>query len=195
MQHFVTFEGIDGSGKSTVSQQVYEELKERGIDVVLTFEPTDTWLGKTVKRCIEEHLNPLTIAFTFIADRAEHMKKISKWLNDDKLVLCDRYVDSTLAYQGAQLRQQMEKPMRWLQNLHESFLVQPDTTFLFKIDIDEALRRIQDRPKLISFEEKTFLSQVQKNYLKLASEKRFVMLDASQSVDDLTEQCIRHIIE
>lgn len=195
MQQFVTFEGIDGSGKTTVSQQVYEELSSRGYDVVLTIEPTDTWLGETVNRCIEEHLDPLTIAFTFIADRAQHVKQITEWLKDDKLVLCDRYVDSTLAYQGAQLHGQMEKPMRWLRDLHEPFLIEPDTTFLFKLDVDEALQRIQDRPKLISFERKSFLESVQNNYQELAVEKRFVTLDATQAVEDLTEQCIQHILQ
>src|SRR4030042_4873637 len=99
MKRFVTFEGIDGSGKSTVSKLVYKQLKSKGLDVVLTVEPTDTWIGKQVKKCIASNSDPFVTAFIFIADRIEHGKQIKKWLNEGKIVLCDRYAESTYAYQ------------------------------------------------------------------------------------------------
>ena len=67
MKRFVTFEGIDGSGKSTVTKRVFNQLKSKGYDVVLTFEPTDTWIGKSVQKCIETKTNPFVTAFAFIA--------------------------------------------------------------------------------------------------------------------------------
>lgn len=194
MKKFVTFEGIDGSGKSTVSKKVYDRLISDGYDVILTFEPTDTWLGKVVNRCIDEHCDPLIITFTFIADRIEHVKKIRQGLKDGKIVLCDRYVDSTFAYQGAQLKRKVKNPIKWLKSLHKEFIVEPDLTLLFVLDSGEALRRIQNRAKLISFEKKEFLSVVQDNYLKLAKNKRFITLDANKKIDELTEECINYIL-
>ncbi|HEC80858.1 MAG TPA: dTMP kinase, partial [Thermoplasmatales archaeon] len=131
MKYFVTFEGIDGSGKSTVSKGVYDWLKKEGLDVVLTFEPTSGFIGETVKRCVEENCSPVTTALLFIADRVEHCKKIRGWLSDGKIVLCDRYADSTYAYQGAQLEGTVDKPMEWLQDVSKNFIVTPEKTFLF----------------------------------------------------------------
>ena len=131
MKKFVTFEGIDGSGKSTVSKLVYEKLKNDGYDVILTYEPTDSFIGKMVKKCIETDSDPFVTAFTFIADRIDHCKKIQKWLDDDKIVLCDRYAESTYAYQGAQLQNLMEDPIKWLKDLSKNRIIIPDRTFVF----------------------------------------------------------------
>ena len=76
---FITFEGIDGSGKSTVSQKVHKFLKSSGKNVVLTQEPTDTWRGQMVTQAVEEHNHPVTIALAFMADRNEHVQQIEKW--------------------------------------------------------------------------------------------------------------------
>ena len=117
MKHFVTFEGIDGCGKSTVSKLVFKKLKSQGYDVVLTFEPRDTWVGKCVQKCISTNTDPFVTAFAFIADRIEHCKKIRKWLDNGKTVLCDRYAESTYAYQGAQMQDLIDDPIKWLKEL------------------------------------------------------------------------------
>ena len=91
MKHFITFEGIDGSGKSTVSKLVYEKLKNKGYDVILTFEPTNSWLGKIVKKNIKTKSDPFETSFVFIADRIEHCKKIQKCLDQNKIVLFDSF--------------------------------------------------------------------------------------------------------
>jgi len=197
MKRFVTFEGIDGSGKSTISKGVYEKLKKEGYDVVLTFEPTDTELGRIVKKCIEENYDPVVTTFAFIADRIQHVREIKKWVKDNKIVLCDRYADSTYAYQAVQLEDIIEKPIKWLKELHDRFIIKPDLTFLCVLEVDKALGRIKNREKLISFERKEFLEKVQKNYLHLASleKERFVMIDASKSVNKIVEECIVKILE
>ena len=195
MKHFVTFEGIDGSGKTTVSKRVYERLKKDGYNVVLTFEPTDSFVGKCVKQCVEEKCDPVTLALLFIADRVEHCKKIKKWLDQGKTVLCDRYADSTYAYQGAQLEGIVESPVQWLQELSKNFVVTPEKTFLFDINPVDALKRIRNREKLVSFEREEFLKKVRSNYLKLAEEERFVVLDGKKQVDELIEECLGHILE
>lgn len=194
MKRFVTFEGIDGSGKSTVSNLVFEKLKSKGYDVVLTFEPTDTWIGKCVQRCIESKTDPFVTAFSFIADRFEHCKKISKWLDQDKIVICDRYAESTYAYQGAQMQGLIKDPIKYLQELSKDRIIVPDRTFVFIIDPEESLKRIQNRDNLIPFEKISFLKKVHQNYLKLAVEKRFMKIDATKPVDEIVEICYRDII-
>jgi len=197
MKKFVTFEGIDGSGKSTISKEVYDRLKRMGYRVILTFEPTDTELGKIVKKCIEENYDPIVTTFAFIADRIQHVKKIRKWIEENKMVLCDRYVDSTYAYQAVQLENIIENPIRWLKELHDRFILKPDLTFLCLLDVDKALERIKGRRKLISFERKDFLKKVQKNYLHLASleKERFVLLDTSRSIEEIVEECVDKILK
>lgn len=194
MKRFVTFEGIDGSGKSTVSKLVYEKLKSEGYDVVLTFEPTDSYIGKMVQKCIETDSDPFVTAFTFIADRINHCKKIQKWLDECKIVLCDRYAESTYAYQGAQMEDLVKDPIFWLQELSKGRIIIPDRTFVFVIDPEKSLNRIQNRDKLIPFEKKKFLEKVHKNYLKLSKGKRFKKLDATKSIDELVDICYRDII-
>ena len=194
MRNFITFEGIDGSGKSTVSKLVFEKLKSEGYDVVLTFEPTDSWIGKMVQKCIESDSDPFVTAFTFIADRIEHCKQIQKWLDQDKIVICDRYAESTYAYQGAQMEDLINDPMRWLQEMSKGRIITPDRTFVFVIDPEDSLGRIQNRDKLIPFEKKKFLTKVHKNYLKLCNSKRFLKIDANKSVDELVDICYNNII-
>lgn len=194
MKHFVTFEGIDGSGKSTISKLVYEKLKSQGYGVVLTFEPTDTWIGKCVQRCIESNSDPFVTAFAFIADRIEHCKQIQKWLDEGKIVLCDRYAESTYAYQGAQLEDIVKDPIKWLKELSTNRIIIPDRTFIFVIEPEKSLARIENRDKLIPFERITFLEKVHENYLKLAVGRQFKKIDASKKIEELVNICFNDII-
>jgi dTMP kinase len=193
MKRFITFEGIDGSGKSTVIKIVYERLKKKGFDVVLTFEPTDTWIGKQVQSCIETNTDPFVTAFTFIADRIDHCKRIQKWLDSGRIVLCDRYAESTYAYQGAQMENLIDEPIKWLKDLSKDRIIRPDRIFLFLIDPKDALARIQNRKNLIPFEKIKFLEKVHINYLKLARGKQFFKIDATKSINEIVEMCINDI--
>ena len=195
MKHFVTFEGIDGSGKSTVSKQVYIKLKSAGYRVVLTNEPTDTPIGKRVQKCIETESDPFITAFIFIVDRINHGKQIQQWLDDGNIVLCDRYGDSTYAYQGAQLEGMVKNPMKWLQDLSLNRIVIPDRTFIFLIDPTKSLARIKHREKLVPFERVSFLKKVQDNYLKLSVEKRVMKIDGTKNIEELTDICFKDIIK
>ncbi|RLF40141.1 MAG: dTMP kinase [Thermoplasmata archaeon] len=195
MKKFITFEGIDGSGKTTILHLVADKLRENGFNVIETFEPTDTWLGDNVKKCIEEDTDPFITTFAFIADRIQHGKQIEEWLREGRIVLCDRYVDSTYAYQGVQLRKYMKQPIKWLKELSSNIPI-PDRTFLFILDPKEALERIQSRENLIPFEKISFLTKVQENYEKLAEEdKRFMIIDASKTIDEIVDICYRDIVK
>jgi len=194
MKHFITFEGIDGSGKSTISKIVYEQLQLKGYDVVLTYEPTDTWIGKQVQKCIETNANPFITALIFTADRFEHVKQIQKWLDENKIVLCDRYAESTYAYQGAQLQKIIKNPIKWLKELAKNRLPVPDRTFIFVIEPKLSIKRIQNRNNLIPFEKVSFLEKVHDNYLKLAIGKQYMKIDATKNIGELVDICIKDIL-
>ena len=195
MKHFVTFEGIDGSGKSTIIKTVFEKLKSNGYDVVLTFEPTNSWVGKIVQKCIMTKSDPFATAFTFIADRVDHCKKIQKWLDSGKIVLCDRYAESTYAYQGAQMEDLVDDPIKWLQDLSKNRIIIPERTFLFVINPLDSVARIQNRDNLIPFEKVEFLEKVHKNYLDICKGKRFIKLNATKTIQELTDICYDDIIK
>jgi dTMP kinase len=195
MKHFVTFEGIDGSGKSTVSNLVYEKMKKEGYKIILTYEPTDSWIGKIVQKCIKTKSDPFITAYTFIADRYEHCKQIKKWLDTGKIVLCDRYVESTYAYQAAQMQESIDNPIKWLKELSKDRYVIPDRTFLFVIDPKKSLVRIQNRENLIPFEKIDFLDKVQKNYLDISKGARFKKIDATKKINEIADICYKDILK
>lgn len=194
MKQFITFEGIDGSGKSTISKLVSEKLQSAGYDCLWTFEPTDSMVGRFVQECIKKHSDPFVTSFTFIADRIQHCRQIQHWLEEGKIVVCDRYAESTYAYQATQLEGQMKNPLKWLQELSQGRILTPDRTYLFVIDPKTSLARIQQRPELIPFEQLAFLEKVHKNYLAVSKGKRFLHLDATQPIERLVQICYDDIL-
>lgn len=194
MKQFVTFEGIDGSGKSTISKLVAEKLRSAGYDVIWTFEPTDSTIGKYVQECIKKQSDPFITSFTFIADRILHCKQIQQWVDEGKIVICDRYAESTYAYQAAQLESDVKNPLKWLQDLSDGRILIPDRTYLFVIDPETSLARIQHRAELIPFEHLAFLEKVHKNYLTVSKGKRFLHLDATKPIDELVQLCYDDIL-
>jgi dTMP kinase len=195
MKQFITFEGIDGSGKSTVSKLVAEKLRCDGHDVIWTFEPTDSTVGKFVQECIRTKSDPYITSFTFIADRILHCKQIQQWLDSGKIILCDRYAESTYAYQAAQFEGILNNPLKWLQELSNGRILIPDRTYLFVIDPKTSLARIQSRAELVPFERLTFLEKVHKNYQTVSKGKRFMHLDATRPIDNLVQLCYDDILK
>ena len=195
MKHFFTFEGIDGSGKSTISKIIYNKLKNQGFNVVLTREPTNSWIGKKVQEYIKSGDDPYVTTLTFIADRIEHGKQIKKWIDEGKIVLCDRYAESTYAYQTVQLEKEIDNPLFWLKDLSKNRFPIPEKTFLFVIKPEESLSRIQHRDNLIPFEKIEFLKKVHENYLKICIGPRFFKVDATKSKNELVDICLNKIIK
>ena len=182
----ITFEGIDGSGKSTIAQLMVDMLGSRA---VLTAEPTDSWIGRSVTRALKNELDPITIALLFIADRREHVKYIKNLIAAGKIVICDRFADSTYAYQKEHLK--MDDAETWLSAIQKPFIITPDLTFLLKITPDEAVRRMKGR-KRIMYERIDFLRHVQDNYLELAAHEttRIIILDASKGIEQILDDCM-----
>jgi len=193
---FITFEGIDGSGKSTICRMAAAELRRRGAKVEETAEPTDTWTGKAVRKSIREG-NPIATALLFVADRAHHAEQIRKWLDDREIVICDRYFDSTFAYQKAALAGKIKNPEKWLKSLHSFDFPKPDITFLFDINPKIGLERISSRKNRERFEKVKFLEKVRRNYLEIAEKepKRVVVIDASLPKDKVLEQVMERLRE
>ncbi len=189
----MTFEGIDGSGKTTVSRQVHELLRARGERVVLTSEPTATWLGEAVRRSYVDDVGPIAESFLFLADRARHVEEIRRLLRAGEIVLCDRYVDSTYAYQGVRLEGRVPDPMDFLRRASEPWILEPDVTILIRVTPDVGARRISDRTQRIHFEDPAFLAKVAANYETLAKAERFVVLDGNRPSPAVAEEAVMAI--
>jgi dTMP kinase len=192
---FVTFEGIDGSGKSTLLRQIQVYFEQRNIPVFITAEPTDSSIGRLIRELISSNnnssLSALTELFLFSADRSEHIQTMQRQLDCGKWILCDRYVDSTIAYQGKD--EKMLKAVYTINNLLCDML-SPDITFLLDVDPEEALKRIEGREK-DSFEQIDYLKGVRERYLRIAhnDEHRIVILDGSMTPDQVASEAIQAI--
>ena len=193
---FIVLEGIDGSGKTTLAKMLSERLSYK-YKVFLTEEPTKTWVGKDVRRAIEEEKNPYTQALLFFADRAEHIDAMRKHLMRGYVVISDRYVYSTYAYQGAQLQGIMDfkSALQWFQWIYEPMRLDPDAVIYVDIEPEAGLRRIYGREKKEKFEKAEFLQRVREYYLKMAEEMGFVVLDGSQPVERVFSEMLEKLEE
>ena len=178
----ITLEGIDGTGKSSITKM----LKKSFPEAFFTREPTQSWIGKAVKRSIESDGDPLAELFLFVADHAEHIAKVIRpALVDGKIVISDRYSDSRYAYQGVTLSNDFDDAVAWVQGIHRGWTVVPDMTILFIIDPAVAVSRCGVRGEKTKFEKLEFLKKVQDNFLRLAREepRRLVIIDAGAELE------------
>jgi dTMP kinase len=200
---FITFEGIDGCGKSTQIAIFEAMLKERGISPVITQEPGGTKIGEAIRKILLDventQLIPLTELFLYEADRAQHVSEVIKpALNAGKWVVCDRYFDATTVYQGVVLGHH-EKLIEQL-NLEASLHIEPDITFLLDCPAEIGLKRIETRRmnnEKDRFERKTldFHTKIRYGYLALANKhkQRFKIIDSTLSRDRVARK-IREVI-
>jgi dTMP kinase len=187
---FITFEGIDGCGKSSLTSVVAGRLMEAGFRVDLTAEPTRTWLGDAVRRSYKEDVSPYTEAFLFLADRATHTDWIRKKMTEGRVVISDRYSDSTVAYQAAQLQQKLggnaTEYIRWLTEASKPAILEPDITLLLDVAPEISLKRLGGRSELEKFENLENLKLVRQNYLDIAAKApRIKIMDASRSMNEV----------
>lgn len=163
-----------------------------GSRAVLTREPTDSWIGRAVKRGEKGKVSPYTDALLFMADRAKHTQQMRDWIAKGKLVVCDRYYHSTVAYQAAYLKEVFEgDPFKWLLESNLRISIRPDLTVLLTIPPEVGLERISGRKRLSRFEKLDFLKEVHRNYLRLARvDKSIVKVDANRPLDTVTAEVI-----
>jgi len=198
---FITFEGIDGSGKSTQLRMLTGALRERGVDLITTQEPGGTPLGRRLRDAFletEENVAPMAELLLFAADRAQHVEFLIKpALADGRVVISDRYADATVAYQGAGCGFD-EKTVDTVIKLATNGL-KPDLTLFFDIPIAAALARMNargdagEKSNRMDFETVEFYERVRAAYLDIAKKepKRFQIIDAGGSVDEIQ----RHVLE
>jgi dTMP kinase len=193
----ITLEGIDGSGKSTILRLLHRYFQDN-LDVVFTREPTNGWIGEAVYRAIKSKTDPLAELFLFIADHADHLSStIKPALEDNKIVISDRYSDSRYAYQGVTLKGTVDHPLDWVMGLHKGWTVVPDTTILLDVNPATAITRVGNRDHQTKFEKVAFLEQVRSNYLKLAEKEpdRFLIVDAGLPIEEVEDIVLSAICE
>jgi len=195
----ITLEGIDGSGKSTVAEKLKRNPEIKAFEPVFTREPTrGTLTGNAVEKAIQSDTDQLAELFLFTADHAEHLAKLVKpALENGKIVISDRYSDSRYAYQGITLKTRLENPLEWVKDLHRSWTIVPDLTFLFDIKPEVSVGRCGKRGEQSKFEKIEFLRGVREIFLRLAAEdpERFIIIDASRSPKYIEKEVSGKILE
>ncbi len=201
---FITLEGPEGSGKTTAARHLAGWLRDRGIEAVLTHEPGGTALGEEVRRIVlhargvSEDLDPRADALLFAAGRAQHVARVIRpALERGEWVVCARYIDSSLAYQGAGYGNDMAE-LRRLQAFATGGLT-PDLTLLLDVPVEIGLARTRRRAEWNRFEDTegaAFFEQVRAAYLRLAQDEpeRFRVVDGSGTVE-AADEAIRRIVE
>ena len=200
---FITFEGIDGSGKSTQLRLLAEFLEQAGCDVRLTREPGGTPVGNRLRGALldaHEEVDPLTELLVFAADRAQHVRRVLRpALQSGQIVFSDRYADATRAYQGAGRGFSPELIAEIIQLATEG--LKPDLTLLFDLSIEDATARTQrrgngaQRGDRLDAENDDFHARVRDAYLQLAraEPERIKIVNSNQPVE-VTQERVKEII-
>lgn len=192
---FISIEGLDGSGKTTVVEAIEEEYG----DVAVTAEPSEQWTGEQVRECLQsEETAPLTDFYSFLADRVEHIERVVKPVdNSGGLAVSDRYADSTRAYQPVALAQgdrfaSQESAREFIDLAMMPLAHEPDVTIYLDVSVDTALERSAQQEK---YEKRQFLEDVKSNYDDIIEEDRdrFVVIDAEQSKEEVAQQAVSKI--
>ncbi|MRV76261.1 dTMP kinase [Duganella sp. FT92W] len=195
---FITFEGIDGAGKSTHIQFVSDCLRARGIDLVSSREPGGTPLGEKLRELVlHEPMHLETEALLMFASRREHVAQvIAPALARGAWVISDRFTDASFAYQGGGRgldRAKLEALEQWV---HPD--LQPDLTFLFDVPLEVARARLDATRDLDKFEQEQadFFNATRNEYLRRAAQfpQRFRVIDSSRSIPEIREQ-LQAIVE
>ena len=189
---FIVFEGPDGSGTSTQANLLAENLQKTGKKVFSTHEPSNHFLGKSLREILQHKRSacPKAVQLLFFADRAEHVEKeIIPALKRGEIVICERYFWSSIAYGYAE-----GVNPQFLENIAKSFL-EPDITFFCDLDPQISLERIARRGQKIElFEKKEVLSEVREKMLYLANPSAFtkkaVVVDARKSVKEIEREIL-----
>ncbi len=201
---FITFEGVEGCGKSSVLTKVYDELKKEGFDVIQTREPGGVKIAEEIRKVLLDKENTMmdkrTEALLFAASRRQHLiEKVWPALKENKIVLCDRFIDSSLAYQGGGDGIGVNEVLNV--NLFATENTFPDLTILFDIDPRVGLARINKNANRevnrLDVKELSFYDTIRNTFLELAKEykDRFVVIDASMDFDTVYQNVLKIIKE
>lgn len=190
MTKFITFEGVDGAGKSTHLAWFADALRQRGRDVIVTREPGGTPLGEQLREMVlNQSMSIGTEAMLMFAARIEHVEQVIKpALQSGKWVISDRFSDASFAYQGSGRGMDWEK----LKQLEQWVGLQPDLTLFFDVPIEVARQRLANNVSLDRFEQEQgeFFERVRAGYHRRVAENpaRFKVIDAAQTLEAVKQQ-------
>ena len=195
---FISFEGIEGSGKSSLIKNLKNYYKNHALDVFFTKEPGGTELGEKIREILLDptsEIDPSSELFLLMADRIHHVKnKINPNLNENKIVFCDRYIDSTIAYQGGG-RDLDDKDIEGMIKMLK--LPIPDLTILLDVPVETGLMRAKERSELDRFEKEDidFHKKIRQSYLNLQKKypDRIIIFNASMNENDVFEEVLNYI--
>jgi len=196
---FIVFEGVEGCGKSFQSKKLYSKLKKRGVDTILTREPGGTKSSELIRNLIlkdyftkdtRDKFDKYTDTLLYLAARNEHIKnKIIPALVKKKVVICDRFIDSTIAYQvhGKKV------DINFINNIHKKILrgVTPNIVFVLKVSKDSSRKRLKNRKTKNSYDNfsQSFYNRAQKSFIKLAENKKnYFILNSSLNNNSLEKK-------
>jgi len=203
---FIVFEGIEGCGKSYQSKKLYNSLKRIGLSTVLTREPGGTKSAEKIRELIlqdyfnkttQDKFHKYTDTLLYLAARNEHIQnKIKKLILKKNIIICDRFIDSTFAYQvyGKGISK------KFVDFIHKKILenIKPDITFLLKVTINKALKRIKKRKKKNRYDKfpKNFYIKAQKSFIKIAkkNKKTHIILDSSLDDKKLEKEILKIVL-
>ena len=184
---FITFEGIDGSGKTTQAILLKNRFSKMHYPVVLTKEPGGTALGEKIRKILlNEDMNPLSEFLLFASDRREHIERVIRpSLLDGKIVISDRFTDSSLVYQGFG----RGVSLNFIKQVHQYILegLKPDLTFVIDVPIAVGIERIHKKDR-IEKEGIDFLKRIRKGYIEISKlDERFVMVNGTDAPEKLND--------
>ena len=193
---FISFEGIEGSGKSTQVKALAKHLRAKGLKVIETVEPGGTMIGNKIRALLLEpgnHMDPMAELLLYYSSRAQHVREvIYPAILDNNIVITDRFIDSTVAYQGYA----RGLDLGLINKLNEIVVpdMKPSITFLLDMDVEEGLRRNRRAQKEDRFELETveFHNHVRKGFHQIAAEEpeRIKIVDASVSAEEVSRKVI-----
>lgn len=200
---FITLEGPEGSGKTTAVETAVKKLEEMGYQIVRTREPGGTPIAEQIRNVILDKANtamdPRTEALLYAASRRQHLvEKVWPAIKDGKIVICDRFLDSSLAYQGVARGLGVDEVLNI--NLFATENTWPDLTLLFDLDPEVGLARINSNPdrevNRLDVEKLDFHKKVRNAFLDLAKRfpDRFVVIDASQPREIVAKATLDNIL-
>jgi len=188
---FICIEGIDGCGKTTQAKMLVRNLREKDYDAVYTTEPSAGKVGALIRGFVLSRKSRVPIALEallFAADRVDHVETdVEPLLKQGKVVVCDRYLFSSLAYQGA-----AGLDLHWM-NCINKFALKPDVTLFLDVSPDVAHSRLKRKKSVM--ENLQYLVKVRSAYLSLVEQERMVTLDGNKSIDEVARNVLNMVLK
>jgi len=187
---FICIEGVDGSGKTTQAKRLVKNLRRRGFDAVYTTEPSTGKVGKLIRSFVLDRDKRVPIALEallFAADRVDHVENVVKpLLKQGKIVVCDRYVYSTLAYQGA-----AGLSLDWIERINR-FALKPHLALFIDVPTDVVVKRLKRKRTVM--ETKRNQEKVREVYLKMVQEQRLMLVDGDKPVSRVGKKVLEIVL-